>query len=54
MKEMQIISNKECSLVQLLDKVKYHSFWWLKAKKATFVFGEQMWWSSPMSCLGIV
>ena len=49
----RLFQHKECSLVQLLDKVKYHSLWWLKAKKASFVFGEHMWWSSPLSCLGI-
>jgi len=49
----RLFKQKECSLVQLLDKVKYHSFWWLKAKKAIFAYGEHMWWSSPLSCLGI-
>jgi len=25
----------------------------LKAKKASSVFGEHLWWSSPLSCLCI-
>ncbi|XP_024632674.1 uncharacterized protein [Medicago truncatula] len=37
----------------LLDKVKLMSLGWLKAKKATFVFDTQQWWSSPLVCLGI-
>jgi hypothetical protein len=49
----RLFKQKECSLDKLLDKVKYHSLWWLKANKAMFVFGEHMWWSSPLSCLGI-
>jgi len=49
----RLFNQKECSLVQLLDKVKYYSYWWLKANKAVFVFGEPLWWSSPLSCLGI-
>jgi len=49
----RLFHQKVCSLVQLLDKVKYYSLWWLKANKAVFVFGEHLWWSSPLSCLGI-
>ena len=49
----RLFKQKECSLVQVLDKVKYHYLRWLKAEKVIFVFGEHMWWSSPLSCLGI-
>jgi hypothetical protein len=38
---------------RLLDKVKLMTLGWLKAKKITFVFGTQTWWSSPLACLGI-
>ncbi|XP_039688726.1 uncharacterized protein [Medicago truncatula] len=38
----KIFKQKESSLVQLLDKVKYHSLWWLKANKVVFVFDDQM------------
>jgi len=27
--------------MELLDKVKYNSFWWLKANNATFVYDSQ-------------
>jgi hypothetical protein len=49
----RLFKQKECSIDQPIDKVKYYSLWWLKAKKAIFVFGEHLWWSSPLSCLGI-
>jgi hypothetical protein len=38
---------------RLLDKVKYLSLGWLKAKKVAFRFGTDRWWSSPFQCLGI-
>jgi hypothetical protein len=44
----RVFKQKESSVDRLLDKVKYYSLWWLKAKKACFVFGDHMWWSSPM------
>ena len=37
----------------LLDKVKMLSLGLLKAKKATFVYGTQQWWSNPLVCMGI-
>ena len=49
----RLFNNIECSITQLLDKVKPYSLWWLKAKNAMFVFGEHLWCSSPLSCLGI-
>jgi len=52
-KNNRLFKQKECSIGQLLDKVKYYSLWWLKDNKVDFVFGEQLWWSSPLSCLDI-
>jgi hypothetical protein len=46
-----IISTHPLKVYQ--KKVKLHSLWWLKASKATFVYGYQKWWSDPMLCLGI-
>jgi len=48
----RLFQNKECSIIHLLDKIKSQSLWWLKACKATFVFGTQLWWSSPLQRLG--
>ena len=41
------------SNTELIDKVKFHSYWWLKANNAAFVFSCQQWWSDPLTCLGI-
>jgi len=38
---------------QLVEKVKYHSLWWLKTNKTNFMYGTQRWWSNPLLCLGI-
>jgi len=40
----RLFNNIETPILQLLDKVKFHSFWWLKANNATFVYGSQRWW----------
>jgi len=38
----RLFHNKESSIVQLLDKIKSYSLWWLKAKNTVFVFGEHL------------
>jgi hypothetical protein len=48
-----LINNIESFIDQLLDKVKYYSFWWLKASNVIFVYGFASWWSNPMVCLEI-
>jgi hypothetical protein len=45
--------NRQSSIPQLLDKVKSHTLWWLKASNVAFTFGTLSWWSSPLLCLGI-
>jgi len=49
----RLFNNVVAPIPRLLDKIKMLSLGWLKAKKATFVFGTQQWWSSPLVCLGI-
>jgi hypothetical protein len=49
----RIFTNVETPINQLLDKVKFHSLWWMKANNAKFVYGVQRWWSDPLICLGI-
>ena len=49
----RLFKNQECNSYRLLEKVKYYSLWWLKAKQVTFVFDTQMWWSNPLLYLGI-
>jgi len=48
-----LFNNIETSIEQLLDKVKYHSLWWLKANKTTFVYGSQNWWLNLLLYLGV-
>lgn len=43
----RLFNNQECNSYQLLEKVKYYSLWWPKAKQFTFVFGTQTWCSNP-------
>jgi hypothetical protein len=49
----RIFNNIEIPISQLLEKVKFHSYWWLKASNVSFVYGSQRWWSDPLMCLGI-
>jgi len=49
----RLFNNIITHIPRLLDKVKYLSLGWLKAKKATFMYGTDRWWSSPFQCLGI-
>jgi hypothetical protein len=38
----------------LLDKVKRYSYWWLKTTNINLVFNYHNWWSSPLTCLGMI
>jgi len=49
----RLFNNFVTEVPRLLDKIKLLSLAWLKAKKVTFVFGTQRWWSSHLACLGI-
>jgi len=49
----RLFNNIETPIVQLLEKAKFHSLWWLKAHNTVFVYGSQRWWSDPLFCLGI-
>jgi hypothetical protein len=46
-----LFRNSAKSLIQLLDKVKLYSFWWLKAKNINLLVNLHSWWSSPLFCL---
>jgi len=39
--------------MQLLDKVKLTSFWWMKAKHVGFFVDFASWYQSPLDCMGI-
>jgi len=49
----RVFNNSISHMPRLLDKAKYLSLGWLKARKATFVCGTDKWWSSPLHCLSI-
>jgi len=49
----RFFNNIHTSIHELMDKVKFHSYRWMKANKATFVFGCQRRWLDPLYCLGI-
>ena len=49
----RLYNNLQTTIEQLVEKVKFHSFWWLKANKDNFMYGTQRWWSDPLLCLGI-
>lgn len=48
-----IFNNIQTSMIDLLDKVKYNSFWLLIANHAYFVYDSQRWWLDPLLCLSI-
>ena len=48
-----LFNNGQNSMLDLVEKVKCNSSWWLKANNVSFVLGSQRWWSDPLLCLGI-
>ena len=49
----RIFKNIQTTMIELMEKVKYNSFWWLKPNNANFVYGTHRWWSDSLLCLGI-
>ena len=45
--------DKECSIIQVVDKIKSLAFMWLKAKFSTLPFNYHGWWLSPFTMMGI-
>jgi len=41
-------------LAQLLDKVKFVSFSWLKANRLTSTFSYNDWWRHPLICMSVM
>jgi len=46
-------NNVHISIEEFKEKVIFHSYWWLKAKNVSFVYGCEQWRSDPLFCLGI-
>jgi hypothetical protein len=38
----------------LIDKIKLHSFLWLKSKQVDFVYSYLDWWKNPLLCMGVL
>ena len=36
-----LFNNIETPILQLIDKVKFHLYWWLKANNVTFMYDSQ-------------
>ena len=49
----RLFKNKKNSAHQLLDKVKLHSYWWMKAYDTYIGLNFNMWWSNPFVCICI-
>lgn len=49
----RIFNDKNCSIVQVVDKIKSLTFTWLKGKHASLPLNYHGWWLSPFSILGI-
>jgi hypothetical protein len=48
----RIFKAKESTVLQLLEKVKVNSLWWMKAYNITFDINSHMWWSKPLDFYG--
>jgi hypothetical protein len=48
----RIFKVKKTYVLHLLDKVKVHSLWWMKAYNVNLGLNSHM-WSSPLVCMGI-
>jgi len=49
----RLFNVKECSVIQVVDKIKSLAFTWLKAKFTSLPFNYHVWWFSPFTILGI-
>jgi hypothetical protein len=49
----RIFSDKKCSILQVVDKIKSLTFMWLKGKYVTLPSNYHGWWLSPFAILGI-
>ena len=49
----RLFNNEECSIVQVIDRIKSLAFMWLKAKFAFLPFNYHGWFLSPFTMLGI-
>ena len=48
-----LFTDKTCSVIQVVDKIKSLTFMWLKAKFTTLPFNFHGWWLSSFTMFGI-
>jgi hypothetical protein len=49
----RIFKAKESTVLQMLEKVKVHSLWWMKPYNVNISLNYHTWWSTPPVCLGL-
>jgi hypothetical protein len=49
----RILKAKEFIVLQILEKVKVLSLWWMRAFNVNFDLNSHLWWSSPSVYMGI-
>jgi len=50
----RIFQNTVTAPFVLIDKIKLHSFLWLKSKQVDFVYSYVDWEKNPLFCMGIL
>lgn len=48
----KLFQNKVSNMHQLVDKIKIHSYWWMKVANVVYVLGVHNWLACPLDCLG--
>jgi len=49
----RVFQNTTTSSSTFLEKVKLHSFLWLKSKHAALAYSYYDWWKHPLSCMSV-
>jgi len=49
----RVFNEKQCSIQQVVDKIKSLTYMWLKGKLVNLSLNYHGWWSSPFTVLGI-
>jgi hypothetical protein len=49
----RVFNDKKCSIPQVVDKIKFLTFRWLKGKHANLPLNYHCWWLRPLTILGI-
>jgi hypothetical protein len=49
----RVFRNTSVTLSTLIEKVKLHSFLWLKSKQAALAYSYYDWWKHPLSCMDV-